>query len=121
MNKLQQRLVKFSPSVFDQVQAIHDLPLMESVAIQLLRSSTSIGANYSEAQSASSYRDFHNKVRIALKEMKETQYWICFLRETKVVTDDLDAILKESEELMRILSTISKKTDPRRKPDQNSK
>jgi four helix bundle protein len=75
-----------------------------------------VGANYSEAQSGSSFRDFHNKVRIALKELKETQYWISFLGATGAQVANLQALATEVEELIRIMSTISKKTDPNRTP-----
>lgn len=115
MNTLQKRLVAFAVKVFDQLQAIKRDPLLGDIANQLLRSATSAGANYSEAQAASSYRDFHNKIRIALKEMKETHYWISFLRESKVDLIDAKTLLQESDELIRILSTICKKTDPANK------
>ncbi len=77
-----------------------------------MRSASSAGANYSEAQAASSNRDFHNKVRIALKEMQETQFWLCFLKDCKAEVQNVDKLFQESEELTRILSTICKKTDP---------
>jgi len=117
MNSLQQRLVQFSLNVYEQLQSFKNDPLLGPVSIQLMRSATSTGANYSEAQSASSYRDFHNKVRIALKEMQETQYWICFLKNANINTREMQTLFQESEEIIRILSTISKKTDPVRKPD----
>ena len=115
MNALQQRMVSFSVKVLDGLQGIKKDPLLGDIAIQLMRSASSTGANYSEAQSASSYRDFHNKVRIALKEMKESQYWLNFLKESRANVRDLPALVQESEELVRILSTISKKTDLNRK------
>ena len=117
MNSLQQRFVAFSVLILRQVQGIKNDPLMRDIASQLVRSATSTGANYSEAQSASSYRDFHNKIRIALKELKETQYWLHLLRETNPEIINLPESLRESEELIRILSTICKKTDPQRPPN----
>ncbi|MFA5816304.1 MAG: four helix bundle protein [Bacteroidales bacterium] len=82
----------------------------------MIRSGTSAGANYSEAQSANSMRDFHNKIRIALKEMKETNYWLGFLLHMKPNNQRIINLDKESVELMKILDTISKKTDPNRIP-----
>ncbi len=100
-------------STYEMILPLKKDVLLGDVARQLLRASTSAGANYSEAQSASSYRDFHNKIRIALKEMKEAQYWICFLKETGTVLNNLEWLTDESEQLLRILSTIAKKTDPK--------
>jgi four helix bundle protein len=117
MNTLQQRLVTFSVMIFEQIQGIKRDPLLGDIANQLLRSATSAGANYSEAQAASSSKDFHNKIRIALKEMKETQYWISFLQASKVEITDVKSLFQESDELIRILSTICKKTDPANKPN----
>jgi four helix bundle protein len=111
MNSLQLRLIRFSISVYEHVRSITNDSLLSGIAGQLVRSSTSAGANYSEAQAASSRKDFHNKIRISLKEMKETQYWLTFLKEAQAAAAPLDSILKESEELTRILSTICKKTD----------
>ncbi|MFH0761367.1 MAG: four helix bundle protein [Bacteroidota bacterium] len=115
MNTLQIRLVRFSVTVYQQIQGIKNDPLLSGIASQLVRSATSTGANYSEAQSASSGKDFHNKVRIALKELKESQYWICFLSESNVKVEHLQEMYRESEELVKILSTICKKTDPQSK------
>jgi four helix bundle protein len=114
MNSLQNRLVTFSATVYESIQLIKDDPLLRHVAAQLLRSATSVGANYSEAQSGSSYRDFHCKVRIALKELQETQYWLSFLSTSGAKISNLQALSSEVEELIRIMSTISKKTDPKR-------
>ena len=71
---------------------------------QLLRSGTSIGANVTEAQDAQSKKDFISKISIALKEAKESRYWIKLLIETQYLPhksqrvgslqDELDAIIK---------------------------
>ena len=114
MNSLQARLVAFSATLFKSMQTVKNDPLLGPVAIQLLRSSTSVGANYSETQSGSSYRDFHSKVRIALKELRETQYWISFLGAAGVKIENFQDLSNEVEELICIMSTISKKTDPKR-------
>ena len=114
MNSLQNRLVAFSVMIYNTIQPIKNDPLLGHIAEQLIRSSTSVGANYSEAQSGSSYRDFHAKVRIALKELREAQYWISFLGATDAKIKNIEVLSSEAEELIRIFSTISKKTDPNR-------
>ena len=59
--------------------------IYRTLSQQLLRSGTSIGANCREAQSAQSDKDFINKLEIALKEARETQYWLEILIETELV------------------------------------
>ncbi|MCU0532798.1 MAG: four helix bundle protein [Hydrococcus sp. Prado102] len=74
------------------------------LAKQLLRSGTSIGANIAESRSAQSNRDFLNKMEIALKEARETKYWLELLIESALVPEKLMIqILQESKELIAIL------------------
>ncbi len=74
---------------------------------QLLRAGTSIGANVQEAQAGQSRADFIAKYAIALKEARETSYWLRLLKETgSVKLDDLDAIIKEANEISRIIGAI---------------
>ena len=90
MNDLQKRLVKFSGGVFSLTKLLKPDEFLLIPLKQVLRSSTSVGANYSEAQSAISQKDFHCKIRIALKEMKETNYWLNFLIEINDDNTQLD-------------------------------
>jgi len=78
------------------------------LAKQFLRSSTSIGANCKEAISAQSKRDFIHKYEIALKEARETEYWIEIMIETNLVPKQKFALLlQEIDSIIRILvSTI---------------
>jgi len=72
MNNLSERLLKFA---IDIIVFLRKLPNTEEYLIikrQLIKSSTSSGANYEESQGASSKADFTNKVRISLKEMRES-------------------------------------------------
>lgn len=71
---------------------------------QLLRSSTSIGANIIEAQAGSSKKDFKNFIRYALKSANETKYWLCLLRDgVNLKEDKIKSLLKEADELAKIL------------------
>ena len=80
-----------------------------SVANQLLRSGTSVGANTEEAQAGQSKADFIAKMSIAGKESRETLYWLRLLKATNLVDEDMIIeIIKESDELVRILTTIVK-------------
>ena len=76
---------------------------------QLLRSGTSIGANLEEAIAGQSKADFVSKCNIALKEARETHYWLRLFEKTKVVSvERLRELTKESNELVAILMTIVK-------------
>jgi len=78
---------------------------------QLLRSGTSIGANVEEAQAGQSNADFVNKYAIALKEARETIYWLRLLRETRSLKDDsVSALIQESDEISRVIGAIIVKT-----------
>ncbi len=77
---------------------------------QLLRSGTSIGANVHEAEAASSKKDFLNKMTIASKEARETEYWIKLLFESNLTKTDLKSYLQEINELNKILTSIVKTT-----------
>jgi four helix bundle protein len=74
---------------------------------QLIRSGTSVGANVEEAQAAQSRADFIHKMQIALKELRETRYWLRLLVATELVAEDrLKGLINESEELVRVVSKI---------------
>lgn len=102
--ELEQRFLDFGVRVIRLTQE-HKLLLPFSVIDQVIRSSTSIGANYSEAQNASSRMDFRNKIFIAKKEAGETRYW---LRVVTELTDDsaTNWHLKEIQEILLILQKI---------------
>ena len=75
-----------------------------TVANQLSRSGTSIGANVFEAQSAESRQDFIHKLKIASKEAEETKYWLMLCKEMGYVNED--KLLDELEVICKILSKI---------------
>jgi len=77
---------------------------------QLLRSGTSIGANIAESQEAVSKKDFINKLSIALKEAKETEYWLKLLREASLIEEkEFHSLIIDCNELLRLLISILKK------------
>jgi four helix bundle protein len=76
---------------------------------QLLRSGTSIGANVHESRSAQSDRDFLHKMEIALKEARETEYWLEILIESEVVEKaKFSPLLQEADEIVKILVTSTR-------------
>ena len=81
----------------------------EVLARQVLQSGTSIGANLEEVAAGQSRADFMSKCNIALKEARETHYWLRLFTEIKVVPPEkLGGLLSESNELVAILTTIVK-------------
>jgi four helix bundle protein len=83
----------------------------EILGRQVLRSGTSIGANLEEAMAGQSKADFVSKCNIALKEDRETHYWLRLFKENKVVSAErLSELTKESNELVAILTSIVKKS-----------
>jgi four helix bundle protein len=81
-----------------------------SISRQLLRSGTSIGANLEEARSASSRRDLAARFEVALREARETHYWLRLIAATSLAPADLLAPLtREANELISILHTSVKK------------
>ena len=84
------------------------------VRYQLAKSSSSSGANYEEAQAGSSKPDFNNKVRISLREMRESNYWLRIIKSTlndNKLNEDLDYLIDESDQLKKILGSIVTKTN----------
>ena len=73
---------------------------------QLLRSSTSIGANVSEAIAAQSTSDFIHKLSVALKEAHESKYWLRLLQKSQLVRHDYQPYYNECTSIIRILSKI---------------
>lgn len=114
MNDLQKRLIGFASDIVTLARELRSDILITDCLRQLIRSGSSAGANYSEAQSANSMRDFHNKIRISLKEMKESDFWLGLLLKIYPGNQQIIKLNQECLQLMKILGTISKKTDPNR-------
>ena len=88
------------------------LQSVAALANQLLRSGTSIGANNAEACNAISRQDFRSKSYIALKEARESLYWIELLHRNNYIDDkQYTSIYSDAEELVKILVTRCKKLD----------
>src|ERR1051326_2186397 len=78
------------------------------MSAQLLRSGSSIGANLEEADAAQSKPDFIHKCSIALKEARESHYWLRVLHETKKLTDS-DHLVSDCNQIAAILTTTIRK------------
>ena len=74
-----------------------------TIAKQLLRSATSVGANISEAIYGNSKADFISKLHISLKETGESIYWLTLLKRTNLIVYDFDTLISLAEEIKRML------------------
>ena len=101
-----ERLLDIAAGVIKLLPALGDLPGARSVVKQLERCGPSAGANYEEARGAESSADFVHKVRIALKELRETRYWLKLVLRAGLVTrsDTLPPLIDETSQLIAILT-----------------
>ena len=106
---LEERTTKFSESVIDLTKKWPKNEISLPIIGQLIRAATSIGANYCEANGASSKKDFANKISISKREAKETQYWLRLLAKTSkdiMMVDECRKNWQEAKELSLIFSKI---------------
>ncbi len=102
---LSERLLDYGARLIKLVESLPNTLVGRRVADQLLRSGTSVGANYEEACGAESKIDFIHKLQIALKEMREATYWIRLLvKSGKVPAVRISDLLDESNQLCAILA-----------------
>lgn len=81
---------------------------------QLINAATSVGSNLEEAKGAHSRADFHAKIRISLKEARESHYWLRLLSSSGIVSQSrLAPLIQEASEIVAILTVIAKKTNPK--------
>jgi four helix bundle protein len=110
-NDLCERLFEFAVRVIEFLPKLPDTPENKILRSQLTKSAASSGANYEESQGGSSKADFTNKVRISLREMRESNFWLRIIKRTvkNVDQNELDYLVKESFELKSILGAIVQK------------
>ncbi len=107
---LSERFLKFAVAIIKFLKSIPRSIENDVIRYQLAKSSSSIGANYEESQAASSKADFYNKIKISLKESRETRYWLRIIKCLKLGNQQkLSFLLNKSTELMKILGSISSK------------
>ncbi|EKD91273.1 MAG: hypothetical protein ACD_30C00029G0002 [uncultured bacterium] len=108
---LEERTAKFSEEVIELCKKVPRNVINDPINNQLVRSGTSIGANYCEANGASSRKDFKNKIFICKKEAKETKYWLRIMaKAAPELADECRTLWKEAQELTLIFSKIASST-----------
>jgi len=107
---LEERTAKFGEEVIKFVKKIPLNDITRPIIRQLIRAATSIGANYCEADSAHSKKDFNHKIALCKKESRETMYWLRMISQAASETrDDAARLWQEAKELNLIFSAIIKK------------
>jgi four helix bundle protein len=111
------RTFEFSLRIVKLCRVLGKDPVNRVLSRQLLRASTSVGANVEEAQAAQSKPDFVSKTAIALKEARESHYWLRLIAASDpAYTNQLQALVQEAREIRDILGAINSKarSNPRR-------
>ncbi len=102
-DELRQRFYEFALMIIKFVRNLPKEMVAYEIGKQLLRSGTSIAANYEEATGAFSKDDFIYKISIAFKESKETAFWLSLLKDSGIPSKNIDELIKESKEIRNIL------------------
>ena len=104
---IKHRCFYFSKEVVLFVRTCKYEQVFNSLFDQLVRSSTSIGANVVEGASGSSKKDWIKFLIIALKSANETKYWLCLIRDTMQVSkEEINKLIIEAEEISKIIASI---------------
>jgi len=105
--KLETRTKQFAVNVIQLSNKLTSSPAGKVICYQSIKSATSIGANYREANRTVSKADFRNKISICTKEAAETQYWLELIMETNIANDDkVIKLHKECSELLALFTSI---------------
>jgi four helix bundle protein len=109
---LEERTMKFAKDVRSFIKILPKSISNIEDGKQLVRSSGSVGANYIEANESLGKKDFLLRIKISRKEAKESGYWLNLIdvQENKLLKDQKDSLLEESIELMKIFSSIMRKS-----------
>lgn len=110
---LEERTAKFGENTLKFVKKIPLNTISEPLIKQLIRSATSVGANYCEADDAESKKDFKHKISISKKEARETKHWfrmISNILDNEDIKQEARNLWQEAKELNLIFNAIIKKT-----------
>ena len=104
---LEERLIDFAGRIIRIAESLPKTKIGKHVAGQIIRCGTSPAPNYGEAQSAESRSDFIHKMKVALKELRETRVWLLIIVRAKLITpaSKLESLIRENNELISIFVT----------------
>ena len=102
---LQDRFIDYAVRIIKLSEALPETKTGKHVSSQILRSGTSPAPNYGESQSAESPADFVRKLKVALKELRETEIWLKIIMKAQMVKPAalVESLLQETDELIAIL------------------
>ncbi len=104
---LEKRTTEFAKAVIKLCKCLPRNPMNDRLIGQIVGASGSIGANYREANDALGKKDFVQRMKIARREAKESRHWLELILEANTNREiDIKSLMKESEELIKILSSI---------------
>jgi four helix bundle protein len=114
---LEERLLEYSVMIIKLVEKLPSTRSGNHVAGQLLKSGTSPYPNHGEAQAAESKKDFIHKMRICLKELRESKRWLKLIESVPLVKppDRVNDLLQETEELIKIFVSSIRTAEKRKK------
>ena len=101
---LEERLIDFAVQIIRMVESLPETKIANHIGGQLIRCGTSPAPNYGEAQGAESRADFIHKMKVCLKELRETRVWLLMIVRTKLIktVSKLDPLIQENNELISI-------------------
>lgn len=106
--EFEERTAKFGENIIDLCKMLPVTVITRPIINQLIRSATSIGANYMEANCASSKKDFTNKIYICKKEAQETKHWLKML--LRCLPEKAEKILSLADECQQLVLIFQKIT-----------
>ncbi len=114
---LEERLIDFAVRIIQLAESLPKTRVGNHVAGQLIRCGTSPASNYGEAQSAESRSDFIHKMKICLKELRETRVWLVMIVRASLIkpASKLDSLIQENDELISIFVTSIKTAEQKRR------
>ena len=107
---LEDRTLKYSKDIIAFVKSLHNNLVSKELARQLVRSSTSVGANYIEANEALSKKDVAMRIKICRKEAKESAYWLKLVEVNSGGDTTRETLIDEATQLTKIFSAIVEKS-----------
>jgi four helix bundle protein len=101
---LEERLIDFAVRIIRMAESLPKTKVANHIAGQLIRCGTSPAPNYGEAQSAESRADFIHKMKVCLKELRETKVWLLMIVRAKLIKSfsKLNSLIQENNELIAI-------------------
>jgi len=103
--QISNRLLDYGVSIIKICAKLNKTEIDRHIGKQLLRSGTSVGANYEEACGAQSRADFIHKLQIVLKEARESLYWVKLIKRSKILKgDDISKVINETKEIANIIA-----------------